>query len=167
MLNPKFLQVISQSQKSMYRVNFGTGVIFIVLGIGTIVGSFFAPPTGLRGFLLGLGLIMIAAGAVNCAYYKSRYVDLADILSHNPERVVWVYRRVNTARVSGAQVAQFQFIVFGLADRRQLQVRLPATVVDGLIQQIPQTLPGVTLGYSSELARQFRQNPESLKNSST
>jgi hypothetical protein len=163
MFSPEMLRVISQSQQSLYRVNFGSGVIFIVLGMAAMVGSFFAPPTGLRGFLLGLGLVAIAAGAVNCAYYKTRYVDIATVLSQDPARVVWVYRRVNTARVSGVQVAQFQFIVFGLDNRRQVQVRLPVAAVDALLQARPQALPGVTLGYSHELAQKFRQDPRSLR----
>jgi hypothetical protein len=56
MLSPEILRVISQSQQSLYRINFSSGVIFIVLGVAAMVGSLFAPPTGLRGFLLGSGV---------------------------------------------------------------------------------------------------------------
>lgn len=163
MFSPEILRVIRQSQQALYRVNFGSGVVFMVLGLGAIAGAQFAPPTGLRGFLLGLGGVMIAAGALNCAYYKTRHVDMATVLHHQPDQVVWVYRQVNTARVSGVQVAQFQFIVFGLANGRQVQVRLPMATVDALVATLPQVLPGVTLGFSPALARQFRQNPRSLR----
>jgi hypothetical protein len=35
--------------------------------------------------------------------------------------------------------------------------------VDALLQALPQALPGVTLGYSPELAQKFRQDPRSLR----
>ena len=39
MLNPEMLWVIGQSQRSLYRVNFGSGVIFIVLGVAADEGN--------------------------------------------------------------------------------------------------------------------------------
>ncbi len=163
MFSPELLQVMQTSQRSLYRVNFGSGIVFIVLGLGAIVGGLLVnSDNGLGGFLIGLGVVMMAAGVLNCLYYRSRYVDLPELLTQRPEQVVWVYRRINTGSVSGVQVAQFSFIVFGLRDRRQIQVRLPAKALEYLLQQVPQVLPHATVGYTPEYAKQFRQNPETL-----
>lgn len=163
MFSPDLMDIIRRSQQSLYRVNFASGVVFGLLGMGAIAGSFFVTTTnGLKGFLWLLGLAMIAAGIANCIYYKSRYVDIAQVLTQDPQQVVWVYRRVNTGRVSGIQVAQFSFIVFGLRNKRQIPVRLPGNAVDYLLVQLPQILPQVTIGYSPEHAKTFRQNPAAL-----
>jgi hypothetical protein len=163
MFSSELLNVIHRSQQSLYRVNFGSGVVFVILGVGAIVGSLFVTTTnGLKGFLLLLGIVMVAAGIANCVYYRSRHIDIAQVLTNHPEQVVWVYRRVNTGRVSGVQVAQFSFVVFGLRNKRQVPVRLPGNAIDFLLQQLPQVLPQVTLGYSPEYAKAFRDNPEAL-----
>ena len=84
---------------------------------------------------------MIAAGMANCIYDELRYIDIAQVLTQDPQQVVWVYRRVNTGRISSVQVAQFSFIVFGLRNKRQIPVRLPGNAVDYLLDQLSQTLP--------------------------
>lgn len=163
MFSSELLDVIHRSQNSLHRVNFASGIVFMALGLAAIAGSFFVTTTnGLKGFLWLVGLGAIAAGLANCIYYQLRCVDIAEVLTHDPQQVVWVYRRVNTGRVSGVQVAQFNFIVFGFRSKRQVPVRLPSHAVDFLMQQLPKALPHVTVGYSPEYAKAFRQNPDAL-----
>lgn len=163
MLNTDLLRVIRKSYDSLFFVNLSSGIIFAVVGCVCIISSLFITSTeGLRGFLLVLSVIMILVGVINTYYYQSRRVDLPRLLAEDPQQIVWIYRQVNTGAVSGIQVAQFQFIVFGLRNKRRVPVRLPASAINLLLEEIPIYLPHVTLGYSRDIEKAFRENPDAL-----
>lgn len=162
MLNPTLLKSIRNSYNAVFFTNIGTGIIFVLIGLGCVIGSLFVTPPGPQGPLLWGGLIALAAGVINCVYYQSKRVDIVDILTQDPQQIVWIYRQVNTGKVSGVQVAQFQFIVFGLRNKQRVPVRLSAAAVDTLLAEIPAQLPHVTLGYSPEFMKVFRRDPDAL-----
>lgn len=163
MLNPELVEFIQLSYNNLFRINLASGIIFAVVGVAASIGSFFVTTTnGLKGFLLLIGIICIVAGLMNTYYYQSRHIDIAKLLLDHPQKIVWIYRQMNTAKVSGVQVAQFQFIVFGLRNKQRVRVRLPMTAVHALLEEVPTHFAHVTLGYNADLEKTFRQNPEAL-----
>lgn len=162
-LNPDLLHAIRKSYSSLFFINLMSGFIFAAIGVICLLSQLFITATnGLQGFLRLVGMILILIGVINTYYYQSRHVDIARLLVEDPQQVVWIYRQINTGKVSGVQVAQFQFIVFGLRNKRRIPVRLPASAINLLLEDIPMHLPHVTLGYSQETEKTFRESPDAL-----
>lgn len=55
------------------------------------------------------------------------------------------------------------FVVFGLDNKRRVQVRLPARDADRLIEELIAQLPRATFDYSAELERRYKNNPQDLR----
>lgn len=162
-LNPDLLRDIRKSYNALFFINLTSGFIFVAIGVICLLSSLFVSATnGLPGFLRLVGIILILIGAINTYYYQSRRVDIARLLAEDPQQIVWIYRQINTGKVSGVQVAQLQFIVFGLRNKRRVPIRLPPSAINLLLGEIPIHLPHVTLGYSQTTEKTFRENPDAL-----
>lgn len=69
---------------------------------------------------------------------------------------------MKTGKANGIKVAQFQFVMFGLRNKRLVQVRMSPALVEALLEQMPKGLGHASLGYTPELAKTFRQDPLAL-----
>ncbi|MEL6492784.1 MAG: hypothetical protein AAFQ95_22785 [Cyanobacteria bacterium J06621_3] len=171
MLNPEILRVIRQSYDQLYRANSVGHYGFVIIGLVIVACSFFTGPAGkpINGdpiFVFGIGFVIAMIGVGAIALARKNRVDLVDIINNRPTDIVWVYRQVNKATMVGVTYAQFEFVVFGLINKQQVKVRLPGNCVQALLQEIPEALSHVTLGYNAEHAQAFRQDPVSLLNPS-
>ncbi len=109
-----------------------------------------------------VGIILLAVGAGNSLYYWRRRTDIADLVEQHPKRIVWVYKKVSSSSMYGVTVARFSFLIFGLDNKRRVQVRLPARDADRLLEELSIKLDHITFGYSPELERKYRKNPQAL-----
>ena len=161
MFTPELLAALRKSQNKFLMTNLIGCVIFILAGLGMIVGALFADENS-KATLFWVGLGTLVLGSLITFYYYWKHVDIADLLANEPQQIVWIYRQVNSVKSYGVAVAQFQFLMFGLQNKRLVQVRVPLSLVEALLEQIPQNLGHVSLGYAPELAKMFRQNPLAL-----
>lgn len=161
MFTPELLAALRKSQNRFLMTNLMACVIFILAGLGMIIGAFFSE-AGINATLLWAGLGVLVVGILSTLYYYWKHVDIAKILANEPQQIVWVYRLTKTGKASGVTVAQFQFLMFGLQNKRLVQVRMTPSLVDTLLQQIPHSLGHASLGYTPELEKTFRENPLAL-----
>lgn len=144
-------------------INVSTGVVLALFGIVTIVSGWIAGTPESRIWIVLAGLIMLATGVATAWYYWKTRVDVVALLEEHPERVVWVYKQISTGTAYGLTVARFSFVVFGLDDKHRVAVRLPAQDADRLIEELNAQLHHATFGYSAELERRYRNNPQDLR----
>ena len=154
---------IRKNINTYFIINSASGVIFALIGIvllaltlGQIV------PLGSRNVLRVVGVILLLIGIGNTYYYWRKRVDIVAMIEHDPKRIVWVYKKINTGSVSGVKVVQFSFVMFGLDNKQLVQVRLPDQDAGQLLKELAAKLDHTTFGYSPELERKFKNNPQEL-----
>lgn len=156
---------LRKNANASLAINVSSGVVFALLGVAAIMIGWIVGAPESRVWIVLAGAVMLAIGATTVWYYWKRRVDIVELLEEHPERVVWVYKKISTGSVSGVTVARFLFVVFGLDNKRLVEVRLPARDVDRLLEELHAQLRHATFGYSAELEREYRNNPQNLRRS--
>lgn len=144
-------------------INVSAGVVFALLGIAAVVIGWIAGTPESHIWIVLAGLVMLAIGVATAWYYWKTRVDVVALLEEHPERVVWVYKEISTGTAYGVTVARFSFVVFGLDDKHRVRVRLAARDADRLIEELNAQLRHATFGYSAELERRYKNNPQDLR----
>ncbi len=163
LISDNLKQSIRKNVNFYFVTNLAAGVIFVLIGIVVIGVGLVVDASESRIWIWLAGVVMLAIGVGDVWYYWKTRVDIVELLESQPERVVWVYKRVSTGAVHGVTVARFYFVVFGLDNKRRVQVRLPARDADRLIEELVTQLPRATFGYSAELERRYKNNPQDLR----
>ena len=88
--------------------------------------------------------------------------NIAKILAEAPKDVVWMYKKVSTAKVSGVRVARFEFLVFGLTNKKRVEVKLPKEVVKAALESAQTLVPHATVGYTKKHETMFKHSPAEL-----
>ncbi len=88
--------------------------------------------------------------------------DIARLLIDAPQDVVWFYKKISTGSVSGVRVARFEFLVFGLANKKTVEVKLTPAIVASALEGAARLVPHATTGFSRELGKAFKTNPRDL-----
>ena len=89
--------------------------------------------------------------------------NIAKILAETPKDVVWLYKKVQTGSVSGVRVARFEFLVFGLANKKLVAVKLKPEIVKESLGDAATLAPHATVGYSRKMATVYKNNPLDLQ----
>ncbi len=156
-------EALRKNTNTYFMINFSAGIFFAVIGIAVVAAAIFQVATPRWNVILWwVGIILLAAGVGNSFYYWKRRMDIADFIERHPKRVVWVYKKVSSGSLYGATVARFSFVIFGLDDKRRVQVRLSARDADRLLEELKAKLDHTTFGYSPELERKYRDDPQEL-----
>lgn len=158
-------EAIRKNANAYFIINFSAGIFFAAIGLAVVTVAIgqVAPPQW-NTVLLVTGLILLAVGVGNAYYYWKRRIDIADFVERHPERVVWVYKKVSVGSMYGITIARFSFVIFGLDNKRRVQVRLRARDADRLLNELKAGLAHTTFGYSPELERRYKNNPRELLN---
>ena len=158
----ELLDIIHKRARNKTVSNAVMGGLFALGGVGAIVGGLMSEGGSNDGFLLGLGGGLVLFGGLGALWYVQRHIDLASILKTEPTRVVWVYLKHSTASVSAVRIARFNFVVFGLSNKRRVEIRMNAEHTQRTLQEARAVLPHAAHGYSRNLEQVFRKDPSAL-----
>jgi hypothetical protein len=164
MLDSSLVQAIQRSQSRDRLIYFITAGFSFCLALFFLAGFIFGAedfPPDKRPNLLIIGGVFCLMGAYLLFYAFKLQVDAVQLLTRSPHKIVWVYLQVRTGTSYSAAI-QFQFVRFGLMNKKQFGVRLSPQACDALLQQMPSLFPHATLGYSPEIKQAFNRNPASL-----
>ncbi len=154
-------QAIKRNTRAYFLINFSAGVVFGLIGIVVMAIALQAEPASRTTWLI-VGIVLLAVGVGDCLYYWRTRVDVTDLIERHPRRIVWVYKKVNVASPYGIEFTRFHFLMFGLDNKRRVQVRLSARDADRLIGELQSALPHATFGYTPELERKYKSDPQAL-----
>jgi hypothetical protein len=164
MLDGSLIQAIQKSQnRDRLLYLFFAGISFCVALFflaGFVFGAEDFPPDKRPNLLIIAGVFCLMGGYLLFYTFKLQ-VDAVQLLTRSPHKIVWVYLQVRKG-TSYAAAIEFQFVRFGLINKKQFGVRLSPQVCDALLQQMPSLVPHATLGYSPEIKQAFNRNPTSL-----
>lgn len=164
MLNPSLIRAIQSSQhrdRIIYFVLAGCSVLFGFSFFAAFISGGADFPSDKRPNLLWIGGVFCLMGLYLLLYVFKLQVNVVKLLERSPHQIVWVYLRVNQGS-SYAAAIQFQFVMFGLRNRKQIGVRLSAEACDALMQEMPRIAPHATLGYTPEFNAEFKRDPTLL-----
>lgn len=115
---------------------------------------------GLAGFVFGLRFFFKT--------FKQSSLEnnrLLLLLNKNPRKIVWVYALNTQRNPFGLEFMDSGVLYFKLADGDEISVGLPVKKLKLVSRFLNRILTESTFGYSDERAKQYRLNPELLRNS--
>lgn len=90
------------------------------------------------------------------------------VLVNQPDDLVWIYTQVTTGSVrapgTSIGVGVYYHVHFNLLDGTSAKVWLKQPDADRLFQLLMQEFPDLTYGYSEEIKKMYKDDPQYLKN---
>lgn len=111
---------------------------------------------GLSGLVLVVALLFLASSFKNPA----RNLGLVT-LRERPTAVVWVYPHVSTQHGHAISAS----VMLGLASGRRVGLPVEVGREGEVLEAVAQVVPHAHVGFSPELDRQFRRDPQALRTS--
>lgn len=157
---------IAQLEKNARNRQIWICVALFFLGLFLLFYPLDIPQKTAHYFVWGSGLFSIALG-IGAAGYLYRVgpfyqLSIADLLVQQPTRIVWVYHHIVQTMPFGVEVRQMTTLYLFLDDGNFHTLRLKATGIDELLDQLKIRLPHATFGYSEEKAFLYKTNPRLL-----
>jgi hypothetical protein len=164
MLDSSLVKAIQRSQRRDRVIYVASAVSAVLMAIFFIAAFIFGgedfPPDKRPNLLIISGIFLLLALYLFIYAFKLQ-INAIELLERSPHDIVWVYLQVRTGGGSAAAI-QFQFVRFGLRNKKKFGVRLSPQNCNALLQQMPNLVPHATLGYSSEVEKAFNRNPAVL-----
>lgn len=135
-----------------------------LLLVGVTLVSFFYKTSILAG-LLGFFMIITAARYIYTfsTIRKAEDHPLIQLISQEPERIVWIYGQQTERLPFGLQFSRSSVLYFKLIDGDEFTVSIPGRYVRLVSRTLNRLLPNTTFGFSEDRAEQFSEKPRLLR----
>lgn len=156
------LQVLQKALIRETRWQLVAAVALLLLGL-SLIGFFYK--TSLLAGLIGL-FISVTAFRYTYAFSAVKTPEdhpLIQLISQEPERIVWVYGQQTERLPFGLQFSQSAVLYFKLIDGEEISVSLPGRYVRLVSKTLNRLLPETTFGFSEEKAQRFAKKPRLLR----
>jgi uncharacterized membrane protein len=88
--------------------------------------------------------------------------DLMKILTHEPEKIVWVYSVVTNRMPFGFQFSKKGLMYFKMIDGNDMSLTMSEKELKVVSRFLNRLLPHATFGYSKEKEKQYLEDPKYL-----
>lgn len=137
---------------------------FALLFVGSTLVIFFYKTSIIAG-LVGLLMSVTASRYIYTfsSIKESNDHPLIQLISHEPERIVWVYGQQTERLPFGLQFSSSSVLYFKLIDGDEFSVSIPGRYVKLVSRTLNRLLPDTTFGFSEKRAGQFSEKPRLLR----
>ncbi|NRB47314.1 MAG: hypothetical protein HRU41_06545 [Saprospiraceae bacterium] len=118
--------------------------------------------------LLGL-LMSVTAARYIYAFSAIKEADdhpLIQLISQEPERIVWVYGQQTERLPFGLRFSRSSVLYFKLIDREEFSVSIPSRYVRLVSKTLNRLIPEASFGFSEQKANRYAEQPGLLRKDS-
>ena len=176
----------NNAQEALYKAIKTTGkntfiggimfvVVFLILDAGMIISLTDPNSKSDKGFSLAIFIILLLftllALSVIAKGFKMLNPESSNLiraLNENPERIVWVYKKVSTTTYKAYGVltvgkTRKESLMIGYVDQKlPEEITTNSNDIEGIMTYLQKKLPKATFGYTKELLAQFSKKPNLL-----
>lgn len=156
------LEVLRKALIRETRWQLIAAVTLLLVGLA-LLGFFYK--SSILAALLGLFMSITATRYIFtfAAIKKAEDHPLLQLISHEPERIVWVYGQETERLPFGLQFSRSSVLYFKLIDGDEFSVSVPGRYVKLVSRTLNRLLPDTTFGFSDTRAAQFSDKPRLLR----
>lgn len=135
-----------------------------LLLVGLVLLSFFYKTSIIAG-LLGLFMCVTAARYIYTfsAIKVAEDHPLIQLISYEPERIVWVYGQQTERLPFGLHFSRSSVLYFKLIDGEEFSVSIPGRYVRLVSRTLNRLLPEASFGFSEQRATRYAEKPRLLR----
>jgi len=159
--------LIIKSLRRMRRAYLLTAFITLPFGVfATCAPLWSSEGRGITLAVVGIGLLSAAVGAymvwLTKRYWNPEKSPLMEVLRDRAGEIVWIYEQQINSQVAGATVSRAYNIHLQLESGKGYVLSVASPDRDSVLTLLAQLAPRATFGYSRELKKQYKRDPQSV-----